>query len=654
MRTIGCLSGLLILLGGILVPVISHAQENELVDTNFKQLYSMPPGLEMLELTLKACRYFERRNPVKYRDIAGLGVETAESISNDSFHLIFLIELAQGQVRTHLIEEAFGTIRNALPIAKDLNNQSAISKLLQSEAYAHYSESNFTMAIKSLLGAIDSSHDPAEKARIQNNLGNIFQKMGDSEKALEYFQLAYEFQKNEDDERLKASSLGNIGVALFELRRYEESLQALYESLAVAEQFKDSIAMSIRLENIANVYKNTFDTDSAWYYYNAALEVASSLRDTVGLASIYKNMAEFISIRLDYPVHALPYMTNAYRLAQSINDHHLVQLVQKALSDIYWHTGDFKRSREFLNDYLALKDSLASINKEELIRDLEIKYQAAEKERQIKAQELALYKTTSQRNIFFILTGIGGFLVLSITYFLSKQIKLTRKIHEQRAILSEQELVKVKQEQENIALKSMLEGEDTERKRMAKELHDGLGGLLSTIKLNFSQAASEQSPGKENTFALIDKAHGELRRISHNLMPGTLLKYGIAAALEEFCDEINYSGQISTTFQQFNVDEPIPEHTAFQIYRIAQELLQNVIKHAGAKEILVQLIDRNDQLILMVEDDGIGLPDDFEKKPGLGMNNLKSRVDLLDASLNFESHPGRGTTFTVIIPKNWN
>lgn len=630
------------------LPFGSQAQNEEIRDTSYAYLLSLTPSEKMLSQVLESCRYYERRNPSRYREMAEYGELSAEKIGSDSFRLIFLVEMVQGQVRTHRSQEALNTLHVAIPLALKRNDVRALSKLYQGEAFAHYSESNFTSAVQSLLRAIDFANDPAEKARIHNNLGSIFQKMGDAEKAFEYFGKAYDFQKDGQDQRLMASSLGNMGVALFDLKRYDESLKALYGSLALARAHRDSISISIRLENIANVYKNTVDADSAWHYYNAALEVATQLRDTVGMASIYKNMAEFISLRLDYPAHSLPYMTNAFRLANAIQDHHLTQLVLKALSDIYWHTGDYRQSRSYLSDYLYLKDSLALVNREELIRDLEIKYQAAEKEHQIKSQELALYKTTSQRNIFLLLASIGFFLIVAITYFLSKQIRLTRKIHEQRAILSEQKLIKVKQDQENIALKSMLEGEDSERKRMAKELHDGLGGLLSTIKLNFSH-----SQDRSDSLSLIDKAHTELRRIAHNLMPGTLLKYGIGAALEEICDEINYSGKIATTFQQFNLREPLPEHAAFQLYRIAQELLQNVINHANAREILVQLIERDHQLILTVEDDGAGLPDDFENKAGLGMNNLRSRVDLLKGNLIFESRTGEGTTFTVTIPKTW-
>lgn len=178
-------------------------------------------------------------------------------------------------------------------------------------------------------------------------------------------------------------------------------MEALRESLRMAKLHRDSISISIRLENIANVFKNTSEQDSAWHYYNSALKVATHLADTVGLASIYKNMAEFISLR---PVYALPYMTNAYRLAKSMKDFHLAQLAQKVLSDTYWNTGDYRLSREYLDEYLYLKYSLATINREELIRDLEIKYQAAKKERQLNAQELTLYKTKMQRNIFLVMT----------------------------------------------------------------------------------------------------------------------------------------------------------------------------------------------------------------------------------------------------------
>lgn len=246
--------------------------------------------------------------------------------------------------------------------------------------------------------------------------------------------------------------------------------------------------------------------------------------------------------------------------------------------------------------------------------------------------------------ILFIAIAAIIFIVFVLgLLFLLAQFRKRKIIHEK--------------EKEVLTLQSLLQGQEIERERMARDLHDGLGGILSGIKLNLSSMKGNViiSEKDVNLFTKsidqLDNAIAEMRRVAHNMMPEALLKFGLTEAIQDYCDGINESNTVKLKFTNLGLTIPLEKSVEIILYRIIQELTNNAIKHASAKNILVQLSKNENILNLTVEDDGKG----FDTKQlanikGTGLQNVHSRIDYLKGSLEIQSSVDGGTSVIIEIP----
>lgn len=233
-------------------------------------------------------------------------------------------------------------------------------------------------------------------------------------------------------------------------------------------------------------------------------------------------------------------------------------------------------------------------------------------------------------------------------------IYLQRKYKRNKALQS-QKIAQLEKENEVANMYSMIEGQEAERKRVAKDLHDGLGSLLSTIKAHFSNLSGEivnqdKQQVYHRTNEMIDAASDEVRRISHNLMPGALWLGGLKVAIEQLGYELNDSNVFEVHVEIIGCNEDMDEGQEVFLYRIVQEALNNIVKHADASKVLIQLSETQHEYHLLVEDDGKGF-DVSKAHAGLGLNSIRSRVDHLHGTLDVDSRKNIGTTLTVHLPK---
>jgi signal transduction histidine kinase len=211
---------------------------------------------------------------------------------------------------------------------------------------------------------------------------------------------------------------------------------------------------------------------------------------------------------------------------------------------------------------------------------------------------------------------------------------------------------------EFLSLNSMLEGQEMERKRLAREIHDGIGPQLSTLKMKLAGIESDLQKTSAETkdqfaksYGLIDEVADDLRSISHNLLPKVLIDFGLTEALESLIDKIHGTKNIDISFISSIPKKRLHHVLELGIYRICQELTNNTLKHANAKKITLQLIQVDKLMRLTYEDDGVGFvrPDQSQ---GLGLLNIESRVKAFGGELNIDSVPGKGMTATMEIPIN--
>jgi signal transduction histidine kinase len=221
-----------------------------------------------------------------------------------------------------------------------------------------------------------------------------------------------------------------------------------------------------------------------------------------------------------------------------------------------------------------------------------------------------------------------------------------------------QEALKLAEEREHVKnLNALTEVQEQERSRFAKDLHDGLGGMLSGVKLSLSNMkgnmvlSGDHVQTFERSLDMLDNSIIELRRVAHNLMPEALVKFGLTAALKDFCDFVNGSKVVNVIFQQMGNDKRLDMSVEVVLYRVVNELVNNSLRHSSASEIIIQLNYDDHSLTITVEDNGVGFDQSIlEKTKGSGWPNIKSRIDYLKGSLDIETSPGNGTAVNITIP----
>jgi two-component system NarL family sensor kinase len=224
--------------------------------------------------------------------------------------------------------------------------------------------------------------------------------------------------------------------------------------------------------------------------------------------------------------------------------------------------------------------------------------------------------------------------------------------------IQRQRISDLETEKQLTATEAVLKGEEQERTRLAKDLHDGLGGMLSGIKYSMKTMKGNlvMTPGNAQAFErsmdMLDSSIKEMRRVAHNLMPEGLVKFGLDTALKDFCNDINLSGALKVNYQSIGLDQAvIGQTTAITIYRVIQELINNAIKHAAATQAIVQVSKTNGGLSVTVEDDGKGFdPSILKNAKGIGWNNIESRIDFMKGKVDIQSAPGDGTSVLIELP----
>jgi signal transduction histidine kinase len=393
--------------------------------------------------------------------------------------------------------------------------------------------------------------------------------------------------------------------------------------------------------------------DSAMYYLELAIETAKTYSDSMSLSEAFNNFANLCMStgKLDL---ALSYLDSAINIGISnkLSDKLIVYYENKYL--IYEKLSDYKNAYTYLLKSKTLSDSIYNIQKTKLISDLEMKYEKEKDQAHILTlknenlqKNLELNKRTNQRNIF--LAGGSCILVISILIFAFYRQRVKKD-----KIISDQRIEKLEREKKLLAAKSIVEGQEEERKRIARELHDGLGVLLSTAKMQF-KTIEDNSPGNSEMLkkaaGLLEKASSDVRRISHNMMPGILTKLGLDEAIEDLFDNINDTPGITATLNIENEEERrLSENTEIMIYRMVQEMVNNTLKYAGADKVSLDLIYEDKTVSLQYSDNGKGFDvDEKLKNKSIGLTSIQSRVNFLGGKLNINSKPGRGTTYFISI-----
>ena len=395
--------------------------------------------------------------------------------------------------------------------------------------------------------------------------------------------------------------------------------------------------------------------DSALLYFNEVLVRKLESQESLGVVSTNLAIAQVHLARKEGD-KAIAILRKNLLAAQRSHSAELLVDLHGALSEAYRIENNYRPAYAHHRRHSILKDSLLSLEKARAIEEVNQRYKR-NKERlaliqdrhQAETERNLLELQNRQRLIIFLVTGFVALTIIALLAFYNYRARQQQK-------LQQQQLEVMDKEKESQHLRSMILGEENERKRVAQELHDGLGTLLATVKLHFN-AVQDDLPviprlsNYQKAYDLLDNACSEVRKISYNMMPGILQQYGLEYAVNDMCNSIGKTSKVDISFISYGLDRELEKYVEVSVYRIIQELLKNILKHAAAREVIVQMTIEDDNFNLIVEDDGKGFdPHDDSNRSGLGLKNIRSRVALLKGVLTIESTPGEGSTFTIDFP----
>jgi len=503
---------------------------------------------------------------------------------------------------------------------------------------------------------IELQVDSPKAASTCTSAGLTFMYNGDDRKALEYFAKSKAIYR-----QLKTKPVTQADPYIF-----SAEISARNKDYATSRSQLDSafrllpadypVISHLKYNYGEAVFHNAVGQyDRAISYANKGLSLSKILnRDTYNTTLMFEKAVAYKG-RKDYAIAKKMMLDiynarkNGYGVADDVE-------VLMNLAQIDSAQGNLAEAYHWLMALKVTNDSIYKQKNMTEINELELRYQTSEKEKQIlslqadkRQQQLVLQKTRLVTSL--LLAGI--IFVLVILFFVFKLYRSRQLAARQERSLHEQQIVDLEQKQQLKVYDAILQGQEEERNRMARDLHDGLGGMLASVKINLTNALPEKiSAEMERVIGQLDRSAAELRRIARNMMPEALLRYGLETALTELCEAIE-NDRLAVDFKFIDLQPDLPRQTQLIIYRIAQELLANVVKHAAATEVFLQCSQHGHVIYLTVEDNGRGLVlQDGQAMKGLGFENIKSRVSFLKGKIDISGQPGRGTIINIELNTN--
>lgn len=318
---------------------------------------------------------------------------------------------------------------------------------------------------------------------------------------------------------------------------------------------------------------------------------------------------------------------------------------------------DYKEAYKWLSKSRIVSDSNHIDQTKMKINELETKYRSVQNQQKIaslEAQNKQVLLNARNNRLYNLVLGLSCLFLLISLVFVALMARNRSKLAQQKEINYHQQLVEMEQKQQLKVTKAMLDGEEHERERVARDLHDGLGGMLAGVKIGLSgwtdtQPGASQDKDLNRIIGQLDTSVSELRRIARNMVPETLLNFGLEIALKDLC-EFHMRDGLQIVFEAFSIQTNIPVAIQLHIYRMAQELLSNAVKHAKASAIILQCTQDAAVFLITLEDNGIGFNHlKQEKSKGMGLKSIRNRVDFFNGQMEILSAEGEGTTINIEI-----
>jgi two-component system NarL family sensor kinase len=512
--------------------------------------------------------------------------------------------------------------------------------------------------------------------------GLTLMRMNRQKEAMEHFYKALKKAEKGKDKLIMVKALHNIGWAYMELNQFKEAIQHFRSSIQLIDENKLPVRFAATYNNLASCYGSVKQYDSVYKFaqqgvriaqqqkaseaeangwnimgtaymaqqkYSEALDCflkAKPIREKIGdaffIVSDLAVLSELYAL-MNNTTAGLRAGNEALRIAKEKNLQAKFSMIYKALALNHEKAGNFAAASELYKKMNDLKDSIYSNASEEALAEMKTKYETEKKEKIIQEQQFNL----TRKN--YLITGISLVLLfgLALGWLFYNRNQLKQKAKLQQTVF----------EQQQLAASAVMKAEEKERQRIAKDLHDGVGQMMSAAKMNLSAFENDiqfNSPDQKLSFeriiSLVDESCKEVRTVSHQMMPNMLLKSGLGKAVADFLDKIDQK-VIKVNLHVEGLQERLNEDVEIVLYRILQECVNNVIKHSGASQLDIALIKDKDGISATIEDNGKGFDlQQLGEDAGIGLKNMKARIDYFNGTIDFDTAPGKGTLVALFLP----
>ena len=550
------------------------------------------------------------------------------------------------------VEHSLAYADSAYAVLKAPEEFELAIRAYNNKGLALINQNRYEEALEELIKALELTSQVLVDNKREYALQGLYLNIGKAYIGLEQWPLALNYSKKAvsifNVLRFKMIALNNVAAIFLETEQPDSSLKYAELSYSLADSIQDDYHRLLTKVNQAEALLKLKRYDEALPIIEGNIELSTQFDYPYGIASGLNQKANYFAGRGDYRA-ALEILQKAEGLAPEVSDKELLIDTWGNLEEVYVKLGNYSEAYSFQVRRDQLKDSLHSVQNTKNFNELLLRFQMAEKEKQIVEQELELKRkeaSLAKRDLQILIVSTSLVLLLlgSLTFvFRTRQLQ-ERKV--QNAVIAEKEK----------GLSAVISATEEERKRISKDLHDGIGQKLTALKPGIINLApqlqdkelKQQLDQISNEFS---KSAEELRQISHQMMPKALMEQGLIQALEDLLENTFKFSPITCNFEYYKVEGRYAERLEVSVYRIAQELLNNALKHARATEIHMQLMELDKQLILIVEDKGKGF--DSGLAQGQGLYNIKSRLDIVKGVVNYEPEPETGMLATVTIPLSW-
>lgn len=592
--------------------------------------------IEQFELSRKIRNNYRQSDVDKFLQYAerGLSIAKKEKDKKIQYKMYDLAyeELGLGHTFKGHYDTALIYFDKALEYANKIDDKGIYSIYLHKGA-VYYQQNKYNATLECLQKALsfcEETDDKDMEIRILTNIGNVYDQLGDFDRSGIYYEKARAIMEKYKVTQAKISVYMNLVHMHTRKKEFQKALDyciQIEELCKVANNKRYAIYNNI---DFSLLYMELEEYEKANNYAEEALKLAIEFGDPLGIRQSYAFLAQSY-LNLKRYKEADTYAQMSWDAdSTDINNAFGIACIL-ATSNMYLDNKEkaavFLKKISELNEQLNQKDYHANL------MNMEIKYETEKKELRIASleQEKKLYTGLGVLGMIAVILG-------SLLFFYRNR-------------LNKQKITQLEQEKQLVATQALLDGETAERSRLARDLHDGLGGLLSILKLNLneikkSSLTKEDEEYFEKASKVLEESNKELRRIAHHMMPESLMRTGLKTSLSDFCHAIP-----GVAFQYRGKDIRLDERLEITLYRCAYELINNAVKYANATKIDVQLLVDDNLISLSVYDNGIGFNPALVNS-GSGLDNIRTRIATVNGKMHLDSSPENGTEITIEIERS--